>query len=90
MMQIQDLEMIEMLTIDQSIDQSMINRVQGGLGLSLTGKIIGLEDMKVISWKSLHKLLENGRGSVSVVTLVGTTALDTVSLASSNATISVE
>jgi hypothetical protein len=84
-MKIQDLEMMEILTIDQAI----VDRVRGGFGLSLIEEVIGLADMKIISWKSLHDVLEHGYGTISVFSMIGTSVHHGISFSSSRATISV-
>jgi hypothetical protein len=83
-MKIQDLETMEILTIDQPID-----RVQGGFGFPLIEEVIGLADMKITSWKSLHTLLEHGYGTVSVFSMIGRSVNHGISLSSSNVTISI-
>lgn len=84
-MKIQDLEMMEILTIEQQ----SIEKVQGGIGLSFLGNLIGIRDLQVLSWNSLHEKLDNGLGSVSALNVVMRTSDYYISLASSNATISI-
>ncbi len=84
-MKIQDLEMMEILTIGRSIP----DRIQGGLSLSLMEEFMGLETMTITGEESLYISLDNGMGYLSVTSMVGKISGSEVSYSSSSSMISV-
>jgi hypothetical protein len=84
-MKIQDLEMMEILTIGRSIP----DRIQGGLSLSLTEEFMGLENMTITKEESLYSLLDDGMGYLSVTSTVGRVSGYDVSFSSSSSMISI-
>jgi hypothetical protein len=84
-MKIQDLEMMEILTIDPL----KVDRVQGGIGFSFLRTAIGLDSIDAMSWKSLYEVLDNGFTSISVLSVVAESPDGMMSFASSSSTISI-
>ncbi len=84
-MKIQDLEMMEILTIDLLKS----DRAQGGIGFSLLRTVVGLDGTDIVSWKSLYEVLDNGFASISVLSTVAESPDGMMSFASSSASISI-
>lgn len=88
-MKIQDLDIMEVLTIGQAMPRSMTDRIQGGLSLSSMEELTGLENISITREESLSTVLDNGIISLSAVSIVGRISGYDISYSSSNSMISV-
>ncbi len=87
-MKIQDLDIMEVLTIGQAMPRSMTDRIQGGLSLSSMEELTGL-DISITREESLSTVLDNGIISLSAISIVGRISGYDISYSSSNSMISV-
>lgn len=80
-MKIQDLSMMEMLTLDQTD-----RRIQGGEGLSISIEVLGIEGLDSEMSKSLYTILDGNVISMSVFSSVETIPGGMISVSRSSST----
>lgn len=69
MMQIQDLEMMQVLTVNQA----SINPIRGGMSFLLIDPVSSMENTDIINFDSQYMLLNDGFSSFSVFSRITTT-----------------